>query len=98
MTRRLLESLNGVGAIHADGELLRTTAYELSFWSRDQPNAPDDPPAVASIEGHIDITGIAEALVLAGPGTLTLTVEDGRRMAIQLTSTGGGIIGRGWLD
>ena len=98
MPRHLLESMRGMGAIHTGDVLLRTTAYELSFWSRDQPNAPGDPPAGADIEGHIDITGIAEALVLAGPGALTLTVEDGRRMAIQLTSTGGGIIGRGWLD
>ena len=97
MTRRLLESLSGVGAIHADELLLRTTAYELSLWSDDQHAPGEDPQAVASIDGHIDITGIAEAVVLAGPGTLTLTIEDGRRMAFQLTSTGGGIVGRGWL-
>jgi hypothetical protein len=53
--------------------------------------------AAASIDGHIDITGIAEAVVLAGPGTLTLTIEDGRRMAFDLTSSAGGIVGRGWL-
>jgi len=93
MARRLLESLSGVGAIHASGLLLRTTRYELSLWSDDQP----DPKAVASINGHIDITGIAEAVVLAGPGTLTLTIEDGRRMAFQITTSGGGIVGRGWL-
>jgi hypothetical protein len=98
MTRRLLESMSGVGAIHAGELLLRTTAYKLSLWSDDQPGAPGaDPEAVAHIDGHIDITGIAEAVVLAGPGTLTLTLEDGRRMAFQLTSSGGGIVGRGWL-
>jgi hypothetical protein len=47
--------------------------------------------------GHIDITGIAEAVVLAGPRALTLTLEDGRRLAFELTGTGGGIVGRGWL-
>jgi hypothetical protein len=98
MPRRLLESLSGVGAIHAGGVLLRTTAYELSVWSDGQPGAPDNPEAAAHIDGHIDITGIGEAVVLAGPGTLTLTVEDGRRLAFQLTGTGGGIVGRGWLD
>jgi hypothetical protein len=98
MTRRLLGSLSGVGAIHAGELLLRTTRYELSFWSGDRPPARgEDPEAVASIEGHIDITGIAEAIVLAGPGTLTLTIEDGRRVAFQLTGTGGEIVGRGWL-
>jgi hypothetical protein len=98
MTRRLLESLSGVGAIHAGELLLRTTTYELSVWSDDQPCAPgEDPTAVAHIDGHIDINGIAEAVVLAGPGTLTLTIADGRRVAFQLTSSGGAIVGRGWL-
>ena len=97
MGRRLLESLSGVGAIHAGELLLRTTSYELSFWS-DEPAPPgEDPRTVTSIEGRIDITGIAEALVLAGPGRLILTIEDGRRMAFQLLNSGGGIIGRGWL-
>jgi hypothetical protein len=96
MTRRLLESLSGVGVIHAGALLLRTTSYELMIWSDDQPPSPGD-ESKPSIDGHIDITGIAEALVLAGPGTLTLTIEDGRRMAFQLTSSAGGIAGRGWL-
>ena len=98
MTRRLLESLSGIGAIYAGDVLLRTTAYDLSLWSDDQPGPlGEDAKAPARIDGHIDITGIAEAVVLAGPGTLTLTLEDGRRLAFQLTNTGGGIVGRGWL-
>jgi hypothetical protein len=98
MTRRLLESLSGIGDIHAGGVLLRTTAYKLSLWSDDRaPARGEDTRAVASIDGHIDITGIAEAVVLAGPGTLTLTIEDGRRLAFHLTSSVGGIVGGGWL-
>jgi hypothetical protein len=97
MTRRLLESLRGVGVIHAGDMPLRTTRYELSCWSHDDDAPGDDLDAIGSIDGHIDITGIGEAVVLAGPGTLTLTLEDGRRLAFQLTSTGGSIVGRGWL-
>lgn len=85
MSRRLLESLNGIGEIHASGLLLRRTHYELSLWSD------------GSVEGRIDITGIAEAVVLAGPEALTLTIEDGRRLGIQITSSAGDIVGRGWL-
>ena|SRR5713226_7430061 len=97
MTRRLLESLSGVGAIHVGELLLRTTTYELSVWADDQPCAPGEAPtAVTPIDGHIDINGIAEAVVLAGPGTLTLTIADGRRMTFQLTSSGGAVVGRGW--
>ena len=96
MTRRLLGSLRGVGAVHAGDLLLRTTAYDLSLWADDQPSA-EHPDSSATIDGHIDITGIQEAVVLAGPGMLTLTIEDGRRMAFQLTSSSGAISGRGWL-
>ena len=99
MPRRLLELMRGVGAIHADDVVLRTTAYELSLWSNDDlPRAADDvAQSIPTIDGHIDITGIAEAVVLAGPATLTLTLEDGRRLVFELTGSGGGIVGRGWL-
>jgi hypothetical protein len=96
MARRLLELLSGVGAVHANGELLRTTSYQLSVWSPDE-SAPDGQRTAPSIEGHIDITGIAEAAVLSGADALTLTIEDGRRIAVELTSSGGGIVGRRWL-
>lgn len=99
MPRHLLESMRGVGAIHAGDVLLRTTAYELSIWSEDDQPRPEGEAvtSIARVEGHIEIGGIAEAVVLAGPGTLTLTLEDGRRLAFELTGTGGGIVGRGWM-
>jgi hypothetical protein len=96
MTRRLLGSLRGVGAVHAGNLLLRTTAYDLSLWT-DDAMPSEDADSAPTIDGHIDITGIQEAVVLAGPGMLTLTIEDGRRMAFQLTSSSGAIAGRGWL-
>src|SRR4051812_36861929 len=96
MSRVLLESQRGVGTIHAGDVLLRTTGYDLSHWSEPGPAGPGG-AAATSTTGHIDITGIAEAVVLAGPGTLTLTLEDGRRLAFDLTDSGGGIVGRGWL-
>jgi hypothetical protein len=95
MARHLVETLTGVGTVHAQGELLRTTRYELSLWSDNQPGGGSE--AVTDISGHIDITGIAEAVVLAGPDTVTLTIEDGRCLAFQLTNTWGGIKARGWL-
>ena len=98
MARRLVESLTGVGPIHAGDQLLRTTTYNVAVWWDDQPPKPgEDSRPVATIDGHIDITGIAEAIVLAGPGALTLTLEDGRRLAFHLTSSGGSIVGHSWL-
>ena len=96
MTRRLLDHLRGVGSVHAGDVLLRTTTYELSIWSDGAP-AHGETDNLPTIDGHIDIHGIAEAAVLAGPGTLTLTLEDGRRLSFKLTSSGGGIAGVGWV-
>ena len=62
MSRRLLGSLRGVGAVHAGDLLLRTTAYDLSLWTDDPAEHGD---SASSIDGHIDITGIQEAVVLA---------------------------------
>ena len=99
MPRHLLESIRGVGTIYAGEVLLRTTTYDLSLWSDDDQPRPEGEvvTSIARVDGHIEIGGIAEAVVLAGPGTLTLTLEDGRRLAFELTGTGGGIVGRGWL-
>ena len=96
MPRVLLETLRGVGAIHAGDVLLRTASYDLSHWSEPDPDGSGQAPKTTTT-GHIDITGIAEATVLAGPGNLTLVLEDGRRLAFDLTNSGGGIVGRGWL-
>jgi hypothetical protein len=96
MSRHLVEELSGVGTVYAGEQLLRTTSYRLSVWGESPPGG-DEAPA-ATIEGLIDITGIGEAIVLAGPSTLTLLLEDGRRLAFTLVGTSGRIIGRGGLQ
>ena len=95
MARRLVDSVSGIGSVHAGGLTLRATRYKLSFW------AEDDPPAETSgatdsttVDGHIDVSGIGEAAVLSGPDALTLTLEDGRRIAFRLKSSVGDIVGR----
>jgi len=97
MARRLIESLRGTGAIHAGQRLLRVARYELSVWTNEEAQTPGgDSKTDSRVDGHLDITGIAEAVVLTGPESLTLTLEDGRRLAFQLTSSDGAISG-GWL-
>ena len=86
MARRILESLKGVGQIYAGDELLRSTRYSLSVFQ-------DDAGAPLQVDGHIDITGIGEAVVLAGPQVLMLHLEDGRQAQVHLTDTGGSVIG-----
>lgn len=97
MARVLLESLNGVGTVYVGEVVLRTTGYQLSVWSSDH-GGPGPVSDASAVEGHIDITGIEEAVVLAGPESLTLTLEDGRRLAFRLTSSSGGLVGRAWLQ
>ena len=92
MSKRLVESLKGVGNVYAGGELLRRTAYDLQVWA-----AEGAAPSV-DIVGHIDVAGLGEAVVLAGPDVLTLQLEDGRRLAFTLTASTGNIVGRGALE
>jgi hypothetical protein len=90
MARRVIESLKGVGAVYASDALLRRTSYELEVWT--------DDGTTEHIEGHIDVTGLGEAVVLAGPDVLTLHLQDGRRLPFTLTGSTGHIVGRGGLQ
>jgi hypothetical protein len=92
MARRVIETLTGVGAVYADDVLLRTTSYALEVW-RDEGNDES-----VHVEGRIDVTGLGEAVVLAGPGVLTLHLADGRRLPFTLTASTGHIVGRGGLQ
>ena len=99
MSRRLLQALTGVGDIFTGDRMLRTTSYQLSVWAKhDTPGEGDDRQAVGSIEGHIQIDGISEAVVLAGAESLTLKLQDGRRLPFALLDTGGRIVSRGNLE
>lgn len=92
MSRHLVEQLSGVGAIYSDDVLLRAAKYELSVWSESATRRAADP---TSIEGRIDIAGMGEAIALAGADSLTLRLEDGRRLPITLVGSSGRVIGRG---
>ena len=92
MPRRVLESVTGRGDVFAGDVLLRQTNYDLTFWTEDPAEA--QPPADSvHVDGHIDISGMGEAVVLAGADQLTLRLEDGRRVSIRLTGSGGSIVG-----
>jgi hypothetical protein len=93
MARRVLETLRGVGEVYAGDVLLRRTQYDLSLWTDDAADGQARSDASVNVDGHIDITGIGEAVVLAGPGQLALRLEDGRRLAFVLTDTGGSVRG-----
>lgn len=92
MARHLVTSVSGIGSIHAGGLVLRATRYRLSFWADDEPRS-GKPGGTSSVDGHIDIEGIAEAAVLSGAERLTLTLADGRQIPFRLKSSAGDIVG-----
>jgi hypothetical protein len=99
MARRLLQALTGVGDIYSGDRMLRHTPYRLSVWARhDLPGEDDDRHAIGEIDGHIEIAGMGEAVVLAGAESLVLKLEDGRRMPFAILDTGGRIVGRNGFE
>ena len=99
MARRLLQALTGTGDIYTGDRLLRQTPYQLSVWARhDSPGEDDDKYAIGEIEGHIQIAGMGEAVVLAGADSLVLKLQDGRRLPFAILDTGGRIVGRGGFE
>ena len=93
MARRLVDSISGIGSIHAGDLTLRATRYNLSFWIDDDAPVQSGTTQAAAVDGQIDITGIGEAAALSGVERLTLTLADGREIAIRLTNTSGQIVG-----
>jgi hypothetical protein len=96
MSKHLIEELKGVGKVYSGDQLLRITNYRLYVW-RDENQPAADPRADVAVDGQIDISDIGEAVVLAGPDSLTLQLEDGRSLPFALTSTRGRLVGRGAL-
>ncbi len=94
MSRRLVDSVTGIGSVQAGNLTLRATRYRLSFWINDDVPSESGQAERPTVDGHIDISGIGEAAVLAGPDTLTLTLADGREVAFRIKSTAGEIVGR----
>lgn len=89
MTGDEVELLTGIGEIYAGDQLLRRAWYELAVSSWQAGASVDNPPIV----GSIDVSGMGEAVVLAGPERLMLKLEDGRRVMFNLSSTTGRIRG-----
>jgi hypothetical protein len=94
MAKQTIEVLSGVGEIYAGERLLRSTTYHLEVSS--ELAAPLSSVATV-VEGSIDITGMPEAVVLAGADDLTLRLEDGRTVPFTLGSTLGRINIQGGL-
>jgi predicted ester cyclase len=77
----------GVGALFGGPVPLRDVLYRLFRVERHkEPNASSK---AGLFEGQMDVGDVAEAVVLSGVDDLVLQLEDGARVTITLTSTGG---------
>ena len=95
MARHLVGELAGVGEIFAGELLLRSVPYRLSLWEDAEAGGTPPGSEAAAVEGFIDISGVGEAVVLSGPDTLTLRLQDGRQLPFTLVDSAGRIVGRG---
>src|SRR5262245_13905773 len=96
MSKHLVEELKGVGKVYSGDQLLRITSYRLYVWREDD-SSSEPVRSTDAIDGQIEVSDIGEAVVLAGPDSLTLHLEDGRTLPFSLTSTRGRLVGRGAL-
>jgi uncharacterized protein (TIGR02246 family) len=88
MSKRLVTVLEGVAALYGGAVMLREVVYRLTRTVDDtgmvRPSEANGP-----LEGTMDVGDMAEAVVVAGVEDLALQFDDGRRLAIALTSTSG---------
>jgi hypothetical protein len=78
----------GVARLYGGEVLLREVLYRLTR-SVDDTGLVRPSEANGPIEGTMDLGDMAEAVVLAGVDDLVLQFDDGKRVAITLSSTGG---------
>jgi hypothetical protein len=88
MSRRVLTISEGVAKLYGGPVLLREVLYRLTR-SVDDAGMVRPSEANGPLEGVMDVGDMAEAVVLAGVEDLALEFDDGRRVAIGLSSTGG---------
>lgn len=78
----------GVARLYGGSVLLREVLYRLTR-TVDDLGMVRPSEATGQLEGVMDIGTMSEAMVLAGVDDLVLQFDDGRRVAIALTSTNG---------
>jgi SnoaL-like polyketide cyclase len=98
MSRRVITVSEGVARLYGGSVVLREVLYRLTRTVDDSGHVrPSE--ATGPLEGTMDVGDMAEAVVLAGVEDLILQFDDGRRVAIALSSTGGRFAVHGvWPD
>lgn len=93
MARRVVTLAEGVAKLYGGDVLLREVLYRLTR-AVDDTGMVRPSEALGPLEGCIDVD-VTETMVLAGVEELALQFDDGRRLAIALSSTNGRFEPRG---
>jgi len=94
MSSRVITVSEGVAKLYGGSVLLREVLFRLTR-TVDDTALVRPSEATGPLEGAMDVGDMAEAVVLAGVEDLALQFDDGRRVAIALSSTGGRFAVRG---
>jgi hypothetical protein len=93
-TFKLVEECSGSGALIHHGAVLRQVRYTISRYQGMLEGSGMPIPGLHRIEGSIDLNGDETEAGLVGE-PLTLTLEDGRTLAVTLADCNGRILTEG---
>jgi len=94
MSTRVVTVSEGVAKLYGGPVLLREVLYRLTR-TVDDSGMVRPSEANGSLEGTMDVGDMAEAVVIAGVDDLALEFDDGRRLAVALSSTSGRFVVQG---
>ena len=93
-TMKLVEDTTGVGELAGCRGSAHRVQYRISRYQGMLVGSGMPVPGVHRVEGSLDLAGVADAASLVGEA-LTLTLEDGRAMAVILADDTGRILVEG---
>lgn len=91
---KLVEECGGVGALVRQGEAFRPVPYRISRYQHVLPQSGLPVPGLHRIEGSVDLAAVSHPEELVGT-TLTLELEDGRKIHITLADRYGRVLTEG---
>jgi len=91
---KLVEDAAGVGELEGCGGSAYRVPYRISRYQGMLVGSGMPVPGVHRLEGALDLAGVADPASLVGE-PLTLTLEDGRAIAVRLADAGGRILVEG---
>lgn len=90
---KLVEEYSGVGGMQCHGQRFARVPYRISRFQGMAPNGLPI-PGLQRLEGTIELAEVPEAEGFVG-SSLTLELEDGRKLALTLADSSGRVLAEG---